>query len=199
MEIELIKSGNDGNYGNANNADNADRLLTIDEVAKKLRVSHITLRRWDKDGKLKSIRVHARSRRLYAEKDIEDFIVNGPVSGRDPNNHSNDEGNDDCCNSDCGVIKKIALKKFGTSHYSAGDAERDSIEVEKTFSKINANDTIEIDLGGIEPIGMEWTNRFLVPFNRKHKGKIRLVNLSNIGDITFLELTGLHSPERFFT
>jgi DNA (cytosine-5)-methyltransferase 1 len=49
----------------------ADQLLTINEVAKMLRVHPETLRRWDNDGKLKSIRVSERGHRKYKKSDIE--------------------------------------------------------------------------------------------------------------------------------
>lgn len=48
-------------------------LLTIRQVSKILNVSIMTLRRWDKNGKLKAIRVGTRSgvgERRYLREDI---------------------------------------------------------------------------------------------------------------------------------
>ena len=53
-------------------------LLTIAQVAKILNVSIMTLRRWDKNGKLKAIRVGTRSgvgERRYHREDIIKLIT----------------------------------------------------------------------------------------------------------------------------
>lgn len=47
------------------------KLLTIKEVAQLLGVTMMTLRRWDKSGKLQSIRIGERGHRFYREEDIE--------------------------------------------------------------------------------------------------------------------------------
>lgn len=53
------------------------KLLTINQVAKILNVHATTLRRWDKNGKLKAIRVGTRrgvGERRYYEEDIKKLI-----------------------------------------------------------------------------------------------------------------------------
>jgi len=53
-------------------------LLTIKQVSKVLNVSIMTLRRWDKSGKLKAIRVGTRSgvgERRYHREDIIKLIT----------------------------------------------------------------------------------------------------------------------------
>ena len=52
------------------------QLITIQEVAKKLGVSLDTLRRWDKNGKLKSIRLTPTGHRQYNLDDIESLSEN---------------------------------------------------------------------------------------------------------------------------
>ena len=47
------------------------KLLTIRQAAEVLNVHVETLRRWDKSGKLKAIRVNERGDRRYDPKDIE--------------------------------------------------------------------------------------------------------------------------------
>lgn len=47
------------------------KLLTIRQAAEVLNVHVETLRRWDKAGKLKAIRVNERGDRRYDPKDIE--------------------------------------------------------------------------------------------------------------------------------
>lgn len=47
------------------------KLLTIRQAAEVLNVHVETLRRWDKAGKLKSIRVNERGDRRYNPEDIE--------------------------------------------------------------------------------------------------------------------------------
>lgn len=49
-------------------------VLTIGEVAKVLRLSKITLKRWGKKGKLVPIRVNTRGDRRYLKKDIIEFL-----------------------------------------------------------------------------------------------------------------------------
>lgn len=54
-----------------------EELLTIKQAAKILNVSTQTLRRWDKEGILKAVRVGNRKGvgdRRYRKKDIEDYI-----------------------------------------------------------------------------------------------------------------------------
>lgn len=50
------------------------QLLTIQQVAKMLNVHTETLRRWDKSGKLKAMRVGTRRDRRYRKEDIEKYI-----------------------------------------------------------------------------------------------------------------------------
>ena len=51
-------------------------VLTIGEVAKTLRVSVITVKRWEKRGKIKCIRVNTRGDRRYLKKDLLDYLTN---------------------------------------------------------------------------------------------------------------------------
>jgi len=50
------------------------KLLTIRQVAEILNVHVETLRRWDKSGKLKAIRLNERGDRRYDPKDIESIF-----------------------------------------------------------------------------------------------------------------------------
>jgi len=48
--------------------------LTLMEVSQLLKVHPNTLRNWDKDGNLKSVRIGVRKLRRYRREDIERFI-----------------------------------------------------------------------------------------------------------------------------
>jgi len=50
------------------------KYLTIKEAAKILEVSPLTLRNWDKKGKLKAYRHPINNYRLYRTEDIEIFL-----------------------------------------------------------------------------------------------------------------------------
>lgn len=50
------------------------KLLTIRQAAEILNVHVETLRRWDKAGKLKAIKVNDRGDRRYIQGDIDTFI-----------------------------------------------------------------------------------------------------------------------------
>ncbi|MCL5432353.1 MAG: MerR family transcriptional regulator [Patescibacteria group bacterium] len=50
------------------------KLLTIRQVAEVLNVHVETLRRWDKSGKLKAIRVNERGDRRYKPEDLEKIM-----------------------------------------------------------------------------------------------------------------------------
>lgn len=50
------------------------KLLTIRQAAEVLNVQVETLRRWDKSGKLKAIRVNDRGDRRYKPEDLEKLI-----------------------------------------------------------------------------------------------------------------------------
>lgn len=60
--------------------DNLPALLTPKEVAKLLRVSVITLKRWGKKGKLPAIRINERGDRRYRKEVVLRFL------GIDPEN-----------------------------------------------------------------------------------------------------------------
>lgn len=51
------------------------KLLRIREVAEMLGVNPETLRRWDREGKLKAIIISKRGDRRYKREDIERFIA----------------------------------------------------------------------------------------------------------------------------
>lgn len=50
------------------------KLLTIRQAAEVLNVHVETLRRWDKAGKLKAIRVNERGDRRYKPEDLENYL-----------------------------------------------------------------------------------------------------------------------------
>lgn len=54
---------------------NLPKLLTIRQAAEILNVHVETLRRWDKAGKLKAIRVNERGDRRYKPEDLEKMMV----------------------------------------------------------------------------------------------------------------------------
>jgi len=49
-------------------------LLTIQDVARLLKVHIETLRRWDKSGKLKAIKINNRGDRRYRMEDINEYL-----------------------------------------------------------------------------------------------------------------------------
>lgn len=183
MEIELSQNQTRENATSAIN----EKLLTIDEVSKKLRVSHMTLRRWDKNGKLKAIQFHPHSKRLYKKEVVEAFMIHRPpleaVELTEKEEASPEK------------TTKIELKSLGQHHESHEDAERDWQKIQDTLKTTAQNDTIEIDFTDTAPIGLKWTKGFLIPLHRHHKGKIRMINMNNLGDITMLELTGLYTQQ----
>jgi len=57
--------------------DEISELLTLEEAAKRLKVSEQTLRRWDNSGHFKAVRVGIRrglGDRRYQVQDVEDYI-----------------------------------------------------------------------------------------------------------------------------
>ena len=50
------------------------KYLTVKEVAKLLGVTPLTLRNWDKEGKLKALRNPINNYRIYKPEDIELFL-----------------------------------------------------------------------------------------------------------------------------
>jgi len=57
---------------------NLPEVLTIREAAKLFNVSLMTLRRWDKQGKLKAFRPTLMSKRRYKKSDIVKFLNSYP-------------------------------------------------------------------------------------------------------------------------
>ncbi|MBU3928070.1 MAG: MerR family transcriptional regulator [Bacteroidetes bacterium] len=56
-----------------------DRLIPIKEAAKRLGVTMTTLRRWDAEEKLKSVRAGEKGHRYYRKKDLDLFIQDLPT------------------------------------------------------------------------------------------------------------------------
>lgn len=52
------------------NLANLPDLLTVSEVAKLLRVSTLTIKRWGKRGKLPAIRINSRGDRRYKKESV---------------------------------------------------------------------------------------------------------------------------------
>lgn len=59
---------------NLNNFEEMPELLLISEVAKILRVSILTIKRWEEKGKITPIRINDRGDRRYRKKDIINLI-----------------------------------------------------------------------------------------------------------------------------
>lgn len=55
------------------------KLLTIQKTSELLGVTPLTLRRWDKSGRLKAIRVGSRGDRRYEEAKLLQLIKTGKI------------------------------------------------------------------------------------------------------------------------
>lgn len=62
------------------------KLIAINEAAKMLNVSMATLRRWDSNGKLKSIRTGAKGRRMYSVEEVMTLATHGWTEGSSQEN-----------------------------------------------------------------------------------------------------------------
>jgi len=51
------------------------KLISIKEVSKLLGVTPLTLRNWDRDGKLKALRHPMNNYRVYRREDIENLLL----------------------------------------------------------------------------------------------------------------------------
>ena len=71
---QLINSATEVARLQIQRADISKELLTIDEVAEMLKVSKMTLHRWDKNGVLKKIEVGGHRR--YRRSDVEAVTLN---------------------------------------------------------------------------------------------------------------------------
>lgn len=58
----------------ANMFEDYPELLTITEAAELLRVSKITLKRWEKQGKITPIRINSRGDRRYTKQQIKALL-----------------------------------------------------------------------------------------------------------------------------
>ncbi len=55
------------------------KLLTIKQAAELLGIAPLTLRRWDKSGRLKAIRIGSRGDRRYREEILLELIKKGKI------------------------------------------------------------------------------------------------------------------------
>ena len=58
---------------------NKVKLLRIKQAAELLGVAPLTLRRWDKSGRLKAIRIGLRNDRRYERKKLMELIKKGKI------------------------------------------------------------------------------------------------------------------------
>ena len=61
---------------------NKSEVLTIKEVAEFLKVSQMTLRRWDSKGLLKAFRATITQPRRYRREDVIAFLNSTPADGK---------------------------------------------------------------------------------------------------------------------
>lgn len=66
----MPKTSSVNNKKDALELDNLPDLLTVREVAKLLRVSPLTIKRWGKRGKLPAIRINSRGDRRYRKESV---------------------------------------------------------------------------------------------------------------------------------
>lgn len=59
--------------------DTDKKYLTINEFANRIHVSPVTLRRWDKNGKLKPHHYSISGYRMYSEQQVSDYLKKFPV------------------------------------------------------------------------------------------------------------------------
>lgn len=58
---------------------NKIKLLNIKQAAELLGITPLTLRRWDKSGRLKAIRIGSRGDRRYEEKKLLELVKKGKI------------------------------------------------------------------------------------------------------------------------
>lgn len=55
-------------------SDKSSQLMTLSEVAKLIRVSPLTIKRWGKRGWLDAIRINSRGDRRYLAEDVDKLL-----------------------------------------------------------------------------------------------------------------------------
>lgn len=168
MDIILPKTENQIEY---------IQLIGIEDVSKQLSISFTTLRRWDKSGKLKAIRLTPNGKRFYKKSDIDGcikpklFVLEGSekVQGL-----------------------RISLKEFGEILEKEEDGKKAYVQAELCIKNLNEKSKIEIDFTDIQSIGIEWGEAFLSQLHQKYGDRILLINVESPECITILEILGLY-------
>ena len=163
----------------------AIQLLPINEVARQLSISHMTLRRWDKSGKLKAIRLTSRGKRFYKKSDVQACIIPKIRS------FQNETGETKASTA------QIALKDFGSTFESQQDGQKAWNKIQSFLTTIQEDDTIEVDFAEVPFLGIDWAEAFLSPLHEKYGNRLQLKNVDDgYIHLVTLEIIGLYHPHR---
>ena len=113
------------------------QLLSINEVSRQLSISHMTLRRWDKSGKLKAIRLTPHGKRFYKKSDVQDCTI--------PKIRSFQNETSEIKTS----TAQIALKDFGSTFESQQDGQKAWDKIQSFLTTIQEDDMIEVDFAEV--------------------------------------------------
>lgn len=160
------------------NQEKAMQLVGISEASKQLSISHITLRRWDKAGKLKAIRLTPNGKRFYKKSDIGAIIKTQTFVTQQV-----------CTNS---PKAKMLLKDFGIKLETEEAGKKAWLQIQNFLQTLGEESAIEIDFTGVETLLLEWADEFLVPLHQKYGDHLSLTNVENLAHITILEIIGLY-------
>lgn len=88
---------------------------------------------------------------------------------------------------------RILIRKFGTTLVSRPAGKEAYLAFQPTLQDLGSDETIVVDFDRVITLTPSWADEFLTPLMRKHKGRVKLVNTSNLSVIETLKILDLAS------
>lgn len=168
------------------NQEEFNQLMGIDDVAKQLCISHKTLHRWDRNGKLKAIRLTLNGKRFYKKSDVQACIIPKVKSYKNEPEEAK------------ASVVQIALRNFGSMLESQPDGKNAWNEIQLFLTTIKDADAIEVDFAEVDFLGIEWAEAFLTPLHEKYGNRLLLKNVDDgYIHLVTLEIIGLYANPHF--
>jgi len=88
---------------------------------------------------------------------------------------------------------RILIRKFGTTLVSRPAGKEAYLAFQPTLQNLGSDEAIIVDFDRVTTLTPSWADEFLTPLMQKHKGRVKLVNTTNLSVIESLKILDLAS------
>jgi hypothetical protein len=88
---------------------------------------------------------------------------------------------------------RILIRKFGTTLISRPAGKEAYLAFQPTLQSLGSDETVIVDFDRVTVLTPSWADEFLTPLIQEYKGRVELVNTSNLSVIETLKILDLAS------